>query len=91
MFSLVATGFYQNKERRRAQSHILDDNKKVSNLKSEISGSPKIWLILYKASLLCEWIKIKKKILQILNLDWVLLRNAITQDDDYKYRLLIFH
>ena len=39
MFSLVADGFYQNKEHRRAKSRILDDNKKVSNLKSEISGS----------------------------------------------------
>ena len=42
MYTLaVATGFYQNKEHRRAQSHILDDNEKVSNLKSEISGSTK--------------------------------------------------
>ena len=39
MYTLAATGFYQNKEHRRAQSHILDDNTKVSYLKSEISGS----------------------------------------------------
>lgn len=41
MLTLAAAGFHQNKEHRRAQSRTLDDNKKVSNLKSEISGSTK--------------------------------------------------
>jgi len=33
--------FSKNKEYRRAQSRKQDNNKKVSNLKSEISGSTK--------------------------------------------------
>lgn len=75
--------FSKNKEYRRAQSRKQDNNKKVSNLKSEISGSTKKITILY--TVLRSWVaKDKEKTLQILNFHWVLLRNAITQDHDYK-------